>query len=219
MGLTDGLLSTWQILLTGLLFLLGLFMAFRDANWRRLRQEPALQHSFFGAAVVLGFLWQMRAGVAPGLSIHIFAMTTVTLMLGWGLAVFAGLIASAISVITGNEPLAMFPVNGFITVMLPALVSYLIVFWEREHGFKNFFAYIFFCGFFGAALSVAVAGSIMVGLLWFSGSYSWYELVHDYVRYMPLFILPEAIINGFVVASLMAFHPERLLTLDVRRYN
>lgn len=218
MGLTAGLLPTWQVALTGLLFLIGLLLAYRNADWRRLRQDPSLQHTFFGAAVVLGFLWQLRAGVSPGLSIHIFAMTTVTLMLGWGLAVFAGLGALLISVFTGAEPLRMFPVNGLVTVMVPALVSYLIVLWERRHGFRNFFAYIFFCGFFGAAIAVGAAGFTMVGLLWLSGTYSWYELVHEYVRYMPLFILPEAFINGMLIASLMAFHPERLLTLDVRRY-
>lgn len=219
MGLTDGLLSPGLMLLSGLLFVAGLALAFSHADWQRLRRDQALQHSFFGAAVVLGFLWQLRAGVAPGLTIHIFAITTVTLMLGWGLAIFSGLLALLISAVIGTEPLRFFAANALVTVGIPALVTHQVMLWERHRGFRNFFAYIFVCGFFGAALAVAAAGAAMVAMLWFSGAYSWYELVHDYLRYLPLFLLPEAVINGFIVTGLMVFHPERLLTLDVRRYH
>lgn len=218
MGLTDNLLNTWQLLLTGALFLAGFFWAFRRADWARLRADQALQHSFFGAAVVLGFLWQLRAGVLPGLSIHIGAMTVVTLMLGWALAVYVGLMALGISLLTGAETLANIPATALMTVVLPAMVSHGVMLWERNRGFRNFFAYIFVCSFFGAGLAFAVGACAMVGLLWLSGAYSGYELMHDYLRYLPLIVLPEALINGVVVTSLMVSYPERLLTLDQRRY-
>ena len=150
MGMTDNLLSPTQWVVTALLFLGVLVAAVRQVDWQALRRDNALQHSFFGAAVVLGFLWQLRAGLSPGLSIHIFGMTVITLMLGWGLAVLAGLLALVITVITGREPLVMFAANGLVTVMVPALVSHGIMLWERRRNFRNFFAYIFFCGFFGA---------------------------------------------------------------------
>lgn len=219
MGLTDNLLSGVQVLITSVLFLVGLWFAFRQADWQRLRADQALQHSFFGAAVVLGFLWQLRAGVSPGLSVHLFGITAITLMLGWGLAVFAGLLALLIVVITGREPWHLFGVNGLVTVIIPALVSHGIMLWERRTNFRNFFAYIFFCGFFGAGIAVGIAGCVMVAMLWFGGAYSWYELVHEYLRYLPLILLPEGFINGTVVTGLMVFHPERLLTLDPRRYD
>lgn len=218
MGLIEGLLSPWLVVLTGLFFLLGLGQAFRYADWQRLRRDPALQHSFFGAAVILGFFWQLRAGLSPGLTIHIFAMTTVTLMLGWALAIYAGLIALVISAVIGSESIPMFGATALMTVMIPALVSHSVMLYERRH-FKHFFAYIFVCSFFGAAIAVAVAGCLTVGMLWLSDAYSWYELVHDYLRYLPLILLPEAVINGMVVTGLMVFHPDRLLTLDVRRYD
>lgn len=218
MGLTDDLLPTWQFLLTGLLFLVGLALSYRQADWRRLRLDQTLQHSFFGAAVALGFLWQLRAGVLPGLSVHILAITTVTLMLGWALAVYAGLIALTISVLAGAETVAAFPATALVTVMLPAGLSHAVMLWERRRGFRNFFAYILVCGFFGAGLAVAVAGCVMVGLLWLSGAYTGYQLIHDYLRYLPLIIFPEAFINGALIASLMVSYPQRLLTLDQRRY-
>ena len=179
MGMTDNLLSTSQWLITAVLFAMILLKAVRSVDWPALRRDNALQHSFFGAAVILGFVWQLRAGISPGLAIHIFGITVITLMLGWALAVLAGLLALVITVITGREPLLMFAANGLITVMVPALVSHGIMLWERRRNFRNFFAYIFFCGFFGAGLSVAAAGIVMCLMLWSSGTYSFDELVHE----------------------------------------
>lgn len=112
----------------------------------------------------------------------------------------------------------MFAANGLITVMVPALVSHGIMLWERRCNFRNFFAYIFFCGFFGAGLSVAAAGTVMCLMLWSSGTYSFDELIHEYLRYLPLFMIPEGFINGTFVTGLMVFHPDRLSTLDQSRY-
>src|SRR5690554_7181805 len=100
MGMTDNLLSTLQWFVTLFLFLLILLQAARSVRWHTLRSDNVLQHSFFGAAVALGFIWQLRAGIYPGLAIHIFGITAVTLMLGWGLAVFAGLLALILTVVT-----------------------------------------------------------------------------------------------------------------------
>ncbi|MCG7200568.1 energy-coupling factor ABC transporter permease [Marinobacter pelagius] len=218
MGMTENLLSTGQWLVTAVLFLLILTAAARTIDWRAFRKDNALQHSFFGAAVALGFLWQLRAGISPGLAIHIFGMTVITLMLGWALAVFSGLLALVITVITGREPAIMFAANGLVSVMVPALVSHAIMLWERRRNFRNFFAYIFFCGFFGAGLAVAAAGLVMCLLLWSSGVYTFDELIHEYIRYLPLIMLPEGFVNGTFVTGLMVFHPDRLTTLDQRRY-
>jgi len=218
MGMTENLLSTGQWLVTAVLFVVILIAAVRGADWKAFRNDNATQHAFFGAAVALGFVWQLRAGISPGLAIHIFGLTVITLMLGWALAVLSGLLALVITVVTGREPLVMFAANGLITVMIPALVSHGIMLWERRRNFRNFFAYIFFCGFFGAGLSVAVAGVAMCLLLWTSGTYTFDNLVHEYIRYLPLFMLPEGFINGVFVTGLMVFHPDRLSTLDQRRY-
>ncbi len=218
MGMTENLLSPLQLIVTGLIFLLVLVSVVRGIDWAELRKDTTLQHTFFGTAVVLGFLWHLRAGISPGLSIHVFGMTIITLMMGWRLAVLSGLLALVITVITGREPLLMFAVNGLVTVMVPALVSYGIMRWERHRDFKNFFAYIFVCGFFGAGISVAVAGVVMCLMLWFAGVYSFAELTHEYLQYLPLFMIPEGFVNGAFVTGLMVFHPDRLKTLDQRRY-
>ena len=130
MGLTDNLFPAWLLVASGLLFAIILIRAIRQTDWTGLKANQRLQHSLFGAAVVLGFLWQLRAGLSPGLSIHISGMTAVTLMLGWRLSVFSGLLALVIVVITGREPPGLFAINGLITVMVPALVTHAILRWE-----------------------------------------------------------------------------------------
>ena len=102
MGMTENLLSTSQWIITLLLFLVILVRAVRSIDWPAFRKDNALQHSFFGAAVVLGFVWQLRAGISPGLAIHIFGITVITLMLGWAPAVLAGVRALVHTVITGR---------------------------------------------------------------------------------------------------------------------
>jgi uncharacterized membrane protein len=218
MGMTENLLPTGQWVITLVLFLVILFQALRSIDWQAFRKDEALQHSFFGAAVVLGFLWHLRAGISPGLAIHIFGITVITLMLGWALAVLAGLLALIITVVTGREPLLMFAVNGLVTVMVPAIVSYRIMLWERRKDFRNFFAYIFVCGFFGSGIAVAAAGITMCLMLWTGGVYTFDELVHEYLRYLPLFMIPEGFANGAFVTGMMVLHPDRLTTLDQRRY-
>src|SRR5690554_7955916 len=101
MGMTDNLLSTGQWLFTALLFVLVLIAALRSVDWRAFRNDGAAQHTLFGAAGGMGFVWQLRAGISPGLGLHIFGFSVITLMVGWALAVVAGLLGLVITVING----------------------------------------------------------------------------------------------------------------------
>jgi len=217
MGMTDTLLPFSVMVAGWLLCLGGLAVAAVRADWPQLFVEKALQHTLFGSTVGLAMLWQMRAGLNPGLTVHLLGMTTVTLMLGWSLAVLAGSLALVAMVLLGREPLGAFGINDLVTVIIPALVTQGIMLWERQR-FRLFFAYIFVCGFFGAAIAVVAGGVFMVVLLWVFGVYDWDLLVRDYLRYLPLIAMPEALINGMTVTGIMVYFPKRLLTLDESRY-
>ena len=67
-------------------------------------------------------------------------------------------------------------------------------------------------------MAVASAGLVMCLMLWSGGVYTLDVLVDEYIRYLPLFMLPEGFVNGTFVTGLMVFHPDRLTTLDPRRY-
>ena len=162
---------------------------------------------------------QMRAGIAPGLAIHILGITLLTLMMGWGLASLAGLMALAVTTLVGLEPWTSFGTNALICVLIPALVSHGVMLFERRLALRNFFGFIFISGFFGAGASVLAASLTISLLLWSGGVYAAHQLVHDYLRYLPLFVFPEAFLNGTMVAALTAFHPDRLLMLQQHRYH
>lgn len=218
MGMTENLLPTGLWYFTSALSLVLFILAVRAAPWRRLATDSSLQHILFGAAVALGFLWQMRAGIAPGLAIHIFGITLLTLMMGWGLAAMTGLLALAVTALMDVEPWTNFGANALICVFIPALVSHAVMMFERRLALRNFFGFIFISGFFGAGASVVAAGLSISLLLWVGGVYTPDTLMQDYLRYLPLFVFPEAFLNGTMVAALTAFHPDRLLMLQQHRY-
>lgn len=217
MGLTGALLPSGMLWGSWVLWGVLMLLAALYADWDQLFVEKPLQHTFFGASVALIALWNLRAGILPGLSVHILGMTTLSLMLTWPLAVVAGSLSLVAMVILGREAVADFAINDMVTVMLPALVTYGIMRWERTH-FRLFFAYIFVCGFFGAAIAAACSAVVVVLVLHLCGVYSWETLVADYLRYLPMIMLPEAFVNGMLITGLMVYFPQRLLTLDESRY-
>ena len=217
MGLTSALLPSGMLWGSWVLWGVLMLLAALYADWDQLFVEKPLQHTFFGAAVALMILWNLRAGILPGLAVHILGMTTLSLMLSWPLAIFAGSLSLIAMVLLGREALADFAVNGIVTVKLPALVTYGVMRWERTH-FRIFFAYIFVCGFFGAAISAACSAIAAVLVLLAGGVYGWDTLVADYLRYLPMIMLPEAFVNGMLITGLMVYFPQRLLTLDESRY-
>lgn len=218
MGLTPELLGEgWLWLMDGILLGVVVF-ALWSADWAQLAVERLYQHTVFASVILLVLLWCVRAGLSPGLSIHVLGLTAVTLAVGWAFAMLGGVVALLIMALIGREPWSAIGLDGVVTVILPVVVTYGIVLWERRCGFRLFFAYLFFCGYFGAAIAAAVSGTVMVAILGLAGVYDWHTLYTEYLRYMPLFVIPEAFVNGVVVASLMVFHPQRLVTLEESRY-
>jgi len=78
---------------------LGLFVALLRAPWRRLADGTQL-NLLLGFAVGLMLLWSMKAGVKPGLNLHLLGAMAATLALGPWLAVLA--LALALCGITLN---------------------------------------------------------------------------------------------------------------------
>ncbi|WP_315982594.1 energy-coupling factor ABC transporter permease [Aliamphritea spongicola] len=123
MSLSPDLLSGPWFWLAQAGYLFFLLFAVYRAPWQTLFNNRQLQHLFLGAAVVLMLLWQLRAGISPGLAIHFVGITVLTLMFGWDLAILAASMALLGLTIVGQENWQSFGVNGFCTIVIPALVS------------------------------------------------------------------------------------------------
>ncbi|MDQ5907391.1 MAG: hypothetical protein QG590_1876, partial [Pseudomonadota bacterium] len=90
MNLPDGLLAGEWTLAAWLLFIPLFLHALRQAPWRRLAESSQL-NAWLGIIVALMLLWSLKAGIKPGLSLHLLGATVFTLAFGPYLA-FIGLV-------------------------------------------------------------------------------------------------------------------------------
>ncbi|ARU58715.1 membrane protein [Oleiphilus messinensis] len=193
-------------------------VALGSADWLRLTRDPDLQHSFLGGGVALLILWQMKAYFVPGMSIHFLGVTALTLLLGWPFAVLMGCMVCVADFAIHERNFNLLALGVLSLVIAPSLITLLVVRLEKLAGFRLFFSYIFICGFFGAAFSAAAGALVCWLLLLFAGIITVAELFDLYLKYLPLIMLPEAVINGMVITGLLVFCPDWLNTLDSDRY-
>jgi uncharacterized membrane protein len=218
MSLTQGLISGGWLWAASLAALLVLLLALKTAPWSVLVQQRRLQHLLFGATVVLMLMWTMRAGISPGLGIHFLGMTTLTLMFGWDLAILSGTLSLLGMTLIGRESWDTLSVNVLCSVVLPALASLAVLRLVEAKLPRNFFVYLFLCAFFGAGVATAVGGMAMALLLWVDGVYVWAKIYLEYVRFLPLIMFPEGLLNGIIMTGMMVFHPDWIRTFDARHY-
>lgn len=205
---------SWSTLVAALICLLA---AIRYAPWRRLAARD-LQHVYLGAMVVVLLLWSMRAGLSIGLAIHLLGMTALTLMWGWALALVAAAGVCLGLLLAGIEDLPLIGLEYLCAGMVPVLVSWL-VFRQTERRLPNhLFVYLFVTVFAGAALATVAGSLLRAALLGLTGVHDQARLIQEYLALLPLFALPEALLNGFIMTLLVVYRPHWVLTFDDRRY-
>jgi uncharacterized membrane protein len=213
MNLTDGLLpATWLWLAHGLNLLLMLWALWR-APWRTLLSGERL-HVLLGTCVALMVLWQIKAGVSPGLNFHILGSTLLLLMFDAPLALLGVAMVLFAVTLNGFGGWQAYSLNVLLMGALPVGISWLV--WRLVERFlpSNLFIYIFVCGFFAAALAMAAIGLVSTLLFAMSGTY---ELDHLLTHYLPVFLLmifPEAIVTGSFVTLLTVYRPQWIVTYD-----
>lgn len=209
-------LPDWLCWLTGLAALLTLLLALPALPWRRLA-DSRRQHLFLGASVALMLLWSLRATVTPGVTIHLLGMTTLTLMFGWRLALAAAALAGIGLGVAGTEPWRETGAAFLTAAVVPALTTAAVLRWVERWLPAHFFVYLFGGAFFGAAAG-ALAGALAHGLLLLGAGWTPGQVYAGYWMLLPLFLLPEAMLNGFVVTGLVAHRPDWVDSFDDARY-
>ncbi|SRR5690554_5740979 len=204
----------WGWLIYGPLLL---YAAWR-APWLELFSDNRRQHLLFGTVLVLCALWLLRRDFPSGLSFHFIGMTAVTLLLDWPLAILAGFIAQLALLALGKQELSVLGVNGLILIMLPVLIAHGCAKAIEQRQPENLFMYIFFSGFFPAALTALVCIISGIALLWGNGIYEFQPWLEDFFAMVLLVAFPEAFINGMAVTAFVVFKPEWLETFNYSRY-
>lgn len=183
--------------------------------------EPARIHLLLGSAVGLAVLWLIRARVDPGLGLHVLGVTTVTMILGWRLALIAAALAElATFFVSVHEPLAfgVVPAGWFVSGLVPASVTWLVARATRFHLPRNLFVYLFVCCFFGSALAVGAAWMTGLALLSVSGHPPPTAPGAPVLAFLPLVLFPEAFINGALMTLFAVYRPDWVRLFDERWY-
>ncbi|TCJ13428.1 hypothetical protein EZJ19_10280 [Parasulfuritortus cantonensis] len=199
------------------LLLAGLFVVmWRQAAWRVLK-APGNLNVLLGATVALLGLWLIKAGVRPGLNIHLLGATALTLMFRPWFAILAmALVIAGLTVHNGQY--AAYPANVLMMGVLPVSISWAIYRLVDRKLPNHVFIYIFLNCFFGAGITIALVGiasTLMAGAL---GIYSFNYLLENYLPFYLLMAWAEAFATGMVMTLLVVYKPEWVATFDDHRY-
>jgi uncharacterized membrane protein len=217
MTIDGALLSPTLMWVLNLFLAAMLLLAARLAPWRKLRQREQL-NVFLGTLVALMLLWHMDAQVQPGLSFHLLGVTAITLMFGWSLAVIGTaivLLGVTINTGAGWEGYAM---NAVLSGVVPATLTQILLILIRWYLPKQFFVYVLVNGFLTAGLVGVLTGYLAAFLLVLMGAYSFADLSETVLPFFPLMFMPEAFLNGWILAVLVAFKPEWVYSFSDEQY-
>ena len=196
----------------------ALLWAIWRAPWLEVLSDSRRQHLLFGTVLGVFLLWLVRRDFDSGVSFHFIGMTVVTLLLDWPLAVLGGMLAQLGLIAIGRQDLLALGVNGVLLVLLPVLITEACALLVERAQPRNLFVYIFFCGFFPAALSALFCLLAGLGLLALDGRFAMPPWLEDFIGYLWLVTFPEAFINGTLVTALVVFCPDWLETFNRTRY-
>lgn len=189
-----------------------------SGDWRRL-QVPSRLNLFLGATVTILALWQIRTGVRPGLSFHLYGISALTLMFGFWRATFAGVLILLVNAAFGRGSWAALGADALLLAALPAGLSWVLRGALERYLPKHFFVYVLGNGFFGAAVSVAAIGLATTAVMAWSGAYPLDYLLSHYTPYASLLLSwAEAFSTGMAVTVMAVYRPQWLETFDDLEY-
>jgi uncharacterized membrane protein len=192
-------------------------VSLRGAPWKQLRESSRF-NVLAGAVVVLMLLWSMKAGVKPGLDLHLIGATVMVLAFGPQLALVGLLAVLAGVTANGSAGWSSFALNAMVMVLVPVAAAWGWLRLAQRFLPSHLFVYIFVNGFFGAALAVMAIGLAAVLLLLASGTYGAEYLLSEYLPYYVLLAFSEAWISGMAITLMVVYRPDWVATFDDARY-
>ena len=194
---------------------------FARAVWRApwsVFKDSSRFNLWLGLIVGLTLMWSLKAGVKPGLTLHLLGATAMTLSFGPQLAFIAlNLVLAAVMVNEGGGA-ASFALNALLLAGWGVFLSDRIYRIVDRFLPRHFFIYIFVNGFLGAALTTLGVGFVITAVLALAGAYTWDYLISDYLPYFLLLAFSEAWLSGMVITLFVVYRPNWVLTFDDSRY-
>ena len=201
-----------------LIWLVLLAFSLRRSLWQTLHDNPLYQHLLLGSAIALVPLWYLRAGLHEGLEVHFLGLTSLTLLLGWRLALLAPCLTLLVLGYFGVTNLADFGWQALVGIALPVATSWLLFLASWAWLPRHLFVYIFVAAFLGGAITISVKVAASALLMGLSDSYPWHTITADYLSIWPLLLFPEALLNGMAMTGLASYRPHGVNTFFDRTY-
>ena len=221
MNFTDGLFGDFWAYGAFFPYVLLLLWAVRTAPWKRLAESDRM-HVWMGAIVVLALIWSLKAGVRPGLHLHLLGATAFTLMFGRQLALIGlSVVLAAVTFNAGLKDIEgwqAFALNALALVVVPVFVAHLVLRFAERFLPPNIFVYFFVAAFFGGAVAAVASGVASGLLLWGAGIYGLDLLIADYLAFYLLLGFAEAWLNGAAITLMVVYFPRWVGSFDDRRY-
>lgn len=199
-------------------FILVLLWALKTAPWYKVRGDKAAQHVLLGFSVIVFFIWQFGASLENGITFHFLLMTLMVLMFGPQFAI-VGMLLALIGV-TFQADLGWLSLG--INAVLMGIVPIMMTWWLYRLGAKfleaNFFVYIFYNGFFSAAVGVVVSLGLSAFILALNEVYTPQILEQSFIIYIPLMATPEGFVNGMLLTALVMLKPNWVATFHDKTY-
>lgn len=215
MNLTDSLIpANWQWL--WLVFAIVLIKTLWSAPWQMLK-KPGILNLLLGASVLVLFYWQVKAGVRPGLNLHLLGATLLTLMFGPWFALLALLLVLLLTTFYNGAWYAL-AINDLLLGVVPVTISWLIYRYADSRLTNHLFVYIFVNAFLGAALAIMGTGLAATLFLSAAGDYTWHDLSGSYLPFYMLMAWSEALTTGVIITLLVVYRPNWVATFDDKAY-
>lgn len=187
------------------------------APWRRLKDSEQ-QHVWLGMIVALILFWCLKAGVKPGLNLHLLGAMVFTLCFGPHLA-FVGLCLVLAGVtLNGAAGIFSYALNALLLAGAGVMIAHAVHRLVSRLLPAQFFVFIFVNSFFGAAITIIGVGFMVTLVLAFSGAYAWDYLIDEYFPYFMLLGFSEAWLSGMLTTLFVIYRPEWITSFDDSRY-
>ena len=217
MNLPASLFSTTWHWIAAALALLVLYQSVLKAPWKRLSQGTQL-NLLLGFVIGLGLTWSLKAGVKPGLNLHMLGAMAVTLTLGPRLAVIALALTLSVITLNGSVEWQAWPINFMLMAALPVMIAHGIHRFVVRYLPAHFVVFIFVVGFAGSALTIMLQGVITSAAMVLSGAYPAMFLINEYLPYFLFLGFAEGWLSGALITVMVIYRPEWVVAFDDRRY-
>ena len=213
MELTSEIVSAAWIPLGYVGFFSGLLFSLWYMPWRWLARSQNLNR-FVIVCVAVFSIWQVRAEIIDGPTVHLLGATLLTLGFGWQIATLGLCLVSVFNTLVNGGDWPVLGINASLFAILAVLTSYAIARATERFLPRHLFMYIFVTGFFGAALTIGLVSLAAVAIIYVSQVVDPWAVSKNFLPSSLLLLFPEAFITGALVTLAAVYRPAWLVSYD-----